>query len=536
MPISKEEMIAETEAFWKGYPRGTNYVEYYSNYIHELLPYELDYIRQSRETLKINVGTLVFIVGYSLEPLILLICLIKPPRVLIVLNENYGRETGEDRAPRVKGIIQKAVKEVSVADEEMDGNSYTVEMKHGILSGEGPNEVYEFLHSHCKGCKDLIIDVTGGKKSMVSGAFLYAAYNNTRITYVDFYKYDEQGQRPYGFSCYPDMLKNPIKEYALKDWARVQDLYEKYSFPAALEILQQNILKSSRLEGSRKFDPDEINKLNNLKSILEMYKFWDMSDFKTARISYKKIANLIGREMVPNLIFDIEQWQLGGQSIEEMVLLLKKGDTDIIERFGKRLDRQILSNPKLVALYVQNEINKAQILISDYSDYRSSFLKTSAVSEFLIKSRVYRYEKHLQPRELIDSFLGYGGLSLFITLLDHGVAANIQYNYTFDVLFFDILRNRMGDEFVSYQRMLQDAKNLSLFRNKTVHGVLPIPKEMATESLRIAKNNLQNYLKYFLPQEDRSYVDNAVKEIIPWNSLKQALQLDFIPEDVNSID
>lgn len=51
------------------------------------------------------------------------------------------------------------------------------------------------------------------------------------------------------------------------------------------------------------------------------------------------------------------------------------------------------------------------------------------------------------------------------------------------------LKNRMGEQFGQYMKLLDQVENLSLFRNKTVHGVLLISKDMAEESYRIATDN-----------------------------------------------
>ena len=534
----EQRLKQETELFWKDNHKEEDYLKYYDTYINELLWKEVGFISAKENSSKMTGGTLVFIVGFSLEPLLLTICLIKPKRVVLVLNKLYGQETGKSR---YKSIIELTMK-IS------DLHPVEIEEFKGTLTGDGPNEVFEYLQTHCKGYNDLVIDVTGGKKSMVAGAFLYAAYNGTMITYVDFDVYNEKGQRPFGYSCRINELNNPMKDFALRDWAQVKNLYEKYSFSAALEVLRKNIIKP----GS--FRKDQLKALNNLQNLLEMYKFWDMSDFESARNFYEKneISRLIEAKRIPKLIFDIQRWDLNNKSIKDLTYFLKNDNIWGIEKFGENLDNQILGNPRLVGQYAQNELKKAQTLKDKYTDYRSSFFKSAAVSEILIKARIFCLSHCLcfqingqsineaVKESTLSNFLVFGKMGQYILLLKDGSFGkpnkpnNNRSSAYFGSSDFDDLSRKIGDDNMHYKKLLEKIEKLSLLRNKTVHGVLPISRELAEESYRIALDNFNNYQTYFLNQEDKDYVQKAEYDIISWEAVRVALQLDFIPE-VNEV-
>lgn len=530
-----QRLKQESELFWKNNSKEEAYLKYYETYINELLWKEVGFISAKKNSSKMVGGTLVFIVGFSLEPLLLSICLIKPERVMLVLNKMYGQETGKSRYRSIVELTKKI----------RDIHPVQIEEFLGTLTGDGPNEVFDYLQTRCKGYKDLIIDVTGGKKSMVSGAFLYAAYNGTKITYVDFDRYHEKLQRPFGYSCRINELDNPMKDFALRDWAQVKNLYEKYSFAAALEVLRKNIVKPGN------FRKDQLTSLSNLQNLLEMYKFWDMSDFESARNFYEKseISHLIQKGRIPSLIFDIQRWDLNNKSIKDLGNFLKNDNIWEIEKFGKNLDSQILGNPKLVGLYAQNELKKAQTLKDNYADYRSSFFKSAAVSEIMIRARIFscilclNFELNGLPLNDVDikttasRFLVYGTISQYIKLLKNGSSENqnkldssnkpCAYFKSSD---FENLKSSIGNDLQSYHKLLKQIEKLSLLRNKTVHGVLPISKEMAEAAYTIALDNFDNYLTYFLNQEDKNYVQESEYDILPWEAVKVALQLNFVPQ------
>ena len=70
------------------------------------------------------------------------------------------------------------------------------------------------------------VDITGGKKSMVVGTFLYAVHSELPITYVDFGKYNSDFSKPYGYSCKIGQITDPYKAFQLRDWERIRQLYE----------------------------------------------------------------------------------------------------------------------------------------------------------------------------------------------------------------------------------------------------------------------------------------------------------------------
>lgn len=74
-----------------------------------------------------------------------------------------------------------------------------------------PPHVFQALLKHLYGDSNVIVDITGAKKSMVAGAFLYAAFANVPVSYVDFDddKFNPEHAKPYGYACRIGRLVNP---------------------------------------------------------------------------------------------------------------------------------------------------------------------------------------------------------------------------------------------------------------------------------------------------------------------------------------
>ena len=182
-----------------------------------LLEAELEHARRTRNITARPCETLVLMVGHSLEPLLQSVCVYEPQKVVLLLNEDgYGPE---EEWHVFAGHLTEAIEHL-VSEGLLD--------QHPEIPGEGgdqgyavadtPEAVFRRLVEVLADETDVVIDVTGGKKSMVSGAYLYAAYAGTRISYVDFDEYDPEYRRPYGYSCKIGGLSNPYDAFVLREW------------------------------------------------------------------------------------------------------------------------------------------------------------------------------------------------------------------------------------------------------------------------------------------------------------------------------
>lgn len=292
---TKTNLKNRTQQYWEKKPG-------YECYIHGLLVGELQEAGKDPARLR-GVGkpvhTLALTVGESFEPLLQVACVLRPKRVVLILNSFYSGTPGCDHGEDLKELM---VKLAGIADlpekmhpELREGDFDLVELKK-----DTPTQVFRALRQAMqkpeaqppKGHTN-VVDITGAKKSMVVGAFLYAAHSGLPITYVDFDEYDAQWGRPYGYTCRIGEIANPYEAFHLRDWEQVRRLYESYSFrnarallgePASAENARTGILgaMSQTLDGGGDeplFDQSDVERVKRLASFFAMYEAWENGDY-----------------------------------------------------------------------------------------------------------------------------------------------------------------------------------------------------------------------------------------------------------------
>lgn len=154
-------------------------------------------------------NTLILLVGFSIQPLVLSINILKPKKVyLLFSNETkpncYRIMNWTNKFYKLRGDKKESI-------EFVDCNSWDNNNCKYLINSSDPDDTYKnILDIVNKGKNDgpIAIDITGGKKTMVSGAFIAASMTGTDALYVDFGDYD--GNNPVPGTEYIKLQKNPI--------------------------------------------------------------------------------------------------------------------------------------------------------------------------------------------------------------------------------------------------------------------------------------------------------------------------------------
>ncbi|MCS6841317.1 MAG: hypothetical protein NZ701_11100, partial [Roseiflexus sp.] len=302
--LTKTDVRERTREYWeKGQKWDTK--TRYDCYINELLGQELQAASQDPDRLRgvgQQVHTLALTVGESFEPLLQAVCVLQPQRVVLILNTFYGDTPGIDHGKHLEQLMIKLSQSSLPSNfrPQLSVNNFDLIE----LPKDTPTYVFRALRDALQkpkaqppaGFTD-VVDITGAKKSMVVGAFLYAAHSDLPITYVDFDEYDTQWGKPYGYTCRIGRIANPYEAFHLRDWEQVRRLYESYSFRNARVLLGvagsagnagTGIIgaMSQTLGGAGSgplFDPGDIDKVKRLASMLEMYEAWENGDYAEAK-------------------------------------------------------------------------------------------------------------------------------------------------------------------------------------------------------------------------------------------------------------
>jgi len=368
----QKKVEAETQAYWdKGYDPNNPFF-HFDEYIRKLLPLEMACAREYGKlpSLKETCEHLILLVGHSLEPLLQSIWAYNPKKVSLIVNKRYGPEwNGEDQA----GLVKKLVKVLADVQQRPEpGIEY-----YDPIEGS-PEAVFQALLKNVKNTENVIIDITGSKKSMVSGAFLFASLANVTVSYVDFDDrlYDPNYRRPFGYGCIIDALNNPYESFALRDWERMRELYIRYKFRDA-RILLAGEWNNSRhgggpgtiVEAMKKVLPDSEPNIQRMADILLCYELWDRGDYnEAAAFSHKTI----GFTSPHGVIILDGKWYIA-QDGE-----FKGGISDFYE-----------DTPEFRA-YVTDEFARVERLIRFNQDYRSALLRAANLNEVMMLARLLK--------------------------------------------------------------------------------------------------------------------------------------------------
>jgi len=213
-------------------------------YIRDVLPLELQCVASDDEEPRrlpdtsIQGGILVQLVGFSLEPLLQSICAYKPAEVVLILNQDYGDRSWETFGREIERYVSSLPSDLLHCSVQQHQDIVVTSVP---LDKDYPEYVFQRLRQELmprlRDGKRLGLDITGGKKSMVSGAFFFGAFAGVDISYVDFDEYDPERRMPLGYTCRIGLLANPYQTFRLRDWERVRELYQRYAFRSASALL-----------------------------------------------------------------------------------------------------------------------------------------------------------------------------------------------------------------------------------------------------------------------------------------------------------
>jgi hypothetical protein len=422
--LRRTDMETCTRKYWKDHGHGT--CDDYCYYIDTLLGKELTYADQNPAEggsprlrgLGKKVNTLALTVGDSFEPLLQVVCVLRPARLVLILNRRYpGGRGGDAQGKTLKRLILCLAQTESLpAAYRPDLREEDIELR--VIESDTPTEVFRGLldafrtldrsawgkAGEAVAAYTDAVDITGAKKSMVTGAFLYAAHSGLPITYVDFDAdaYDRVSHRPYGFACRIGEIANPYEAFRLRDWERVRQLYERYDFRGAREFIEGStdgkllgILTAMTNPLSQKahnrmlYDPEEIERAKRLVSVLEIYELWENGDFKHAYKAGQEAQPPIPNTLLPWAVNVLSTtWPSGltltnpNQSAQQLLnehMILKQGSS--------RPNDSLFAQPLHLLAYLSDELEKISRLYKQNEDYRSAYLRAAGLHEFLLKAR-----------------------------------------------------------------------------------------------------------------------------------------------------
>ncbi|MFQ6119190.1 MAG: TIGR02710 family CRISPR-associated CARF protein [Methanosarcinales archaeon] len=164
---------------------------------------------------------LILLVGFSPEPLILSKSALEPECVYLL----YSRET--------RSLLDNIVSETGLKPSEYSAD---------LVESSDASDIYERIKNkwiEWGKKKNIAVDITGGKKSMVGGASMAGALLGFDLLYVDYDKYIPSLRKPEPGSEIIVKLRNPYDVFGDLQKEKAIELFNKHNYQRSKELFEE---------------------------------------------------------------------------------------------------------------------------------------------------------------------------------------------------------------------------------------------------------------------------------------------------------
>ena len=547
--IDEEKIRADTEKYWKYFKeyqeRPEKRLEYY---IKNLLPEEIESYEQ-RHSKQFRhhspVKHLVLLVGYSFEPLLQSVCFLRPECIIPVISKEYGKNrkgqitTGSQIYDRLSEAVEILHEQRMLRQAPELYPAY--EQFEPVPSR--PEDVFQYLVKHLIPVLDqehsVVIDITGAKKSMVAGAFLFGAYANIPITYVDFEEYDEVYGRPYGYTMEITELENPYHAFSLHRWKRVENLHRQHAFKSA-RVEVEEIIESMERTGNSYFNDTQKSAARKMKRLLKLYELWENGEYHKAGIVQKELND--ENIYIPSAV----------NVLREIWPSSEKKDKDFLAQVTalESGSEPIFVNKKGLINYIHDELAKIKRLVESHNDYRSAFQRAGGLNDTLFSAKFnilwyedFLYLKIANGKKATNFFscseVEPGSRNILAKLFfsTFKVKKLIYNRDGFTIV--EKLQNKKSKyiytikprpEMPEFEKFFTDDeyKRFRDMRNKAVHFALSPSKEDTMKALNFLYDDVRDFMQNWakLLGEEKVETSTTPPE---WDELCKLCGIDFLP-------
>ncbi len=473
-----------------------------------LLQLEMEYAQKhGRLPFPLPNTTLVILLGETFEPLLQSIWAHEPTHLIPIVNTYYGDIDDKNSSREMWGSFYHLLQKLPGAKKRKIGNLATLRNIDPVP--DDPTQVFEHLRKKLQeppGIENrhVVIDITGAKKTMVAGAFMFAAYTQTTINYVDTEKQGENKQ-PLGFTCHFRQIKSPLDELMLHVWQQIEDRYTRYDFAGALQLLNHAIPQTA-LGGSS---------LKDLQTFLHICHEWDNGQLQQA---FHKLTDLPGelKRLVPTAVFALgSYWP-------------KENKTELNPSF--------FCHPEAIEVFARDELARARRLTTPHTEetpvvtqlaYKAAFARAYALYETLLKARLAVL---YCVQERVNQTVSYDALLPKVKKTPKVIRDGLIQAQPVHLL----------PELDVYNTNQPDLEKLKDARNLATHNYFPIEPDLARQAIALAEKSLENYLAEWKPLmtdviRQRYGIEPLVVNPLnlerpEWQKLRTMCQLYFIPQ------
>jgi len=421
-----------------------------SYYFKEIFPDVLEhFLEEGKKRIDKNYDYIISIVGFSPEPIILFNKFFNPKKHYFICSNETEKTI--DTVVDFLGLKSSQYEKFKVNPTEISDIYKTI--KDIVIKNN---------------LSDVLVDITGGKKSMAGAASLAGSMLYADIGYVDYLKYNEQKRKPEPKTEYPVILENPLRYFGDIEIDRAKTLFDNYQFEQAEEILTQ-------LEDKI----NEVGEVRKYKLLSEIYGSWNKFEIDKA---IEKFEELFQKEkdyvikLEPTLKEKLKLHYETLRKIKE-ALLGQKQDYLAYKplNFFFTAERYATVKKYDIAVFLMYRTIES---VSQARLFELGLDTSNATDEWYSQNNITKENFNAVSKELFQSSYYERGLPRKVALMDGYIILSIKKDY--------VLKGMKLNEIL-------DVTNL---RNESVyaHGVKPLTNEEFNKIRKVAKTLLTNYL------------------------------------------
>lgn len=229
------------------------------------------------------------------------------------------------------------------------------------------------------------IDISGGKKSMVAGAFEAASVYGFDLYYVDYERYDINSRRPHPGTEFLTRLDNPYEVFSVREWLEICTAFDTGHYPE----VSARIDHINKTRDLRYIDQALQQDLQDLGNWAQAYVFWDEYRYSDAQEVLSGSSPTVLQELArfDNLSNQIRPSPSDIPSLSDRLIEVQKG--------------QISQHPELLFLYLLDKYANA-LRKGERGDFQGGFIRLINLLELLTNFLLYQTrhsikEKHGAP-------------------------------------------------------------------------------------------------------------------------------------------
>ena len=246
----------------------------------------------------------IFMIGFSDSPILMSLDVIRPEKIIFIYTEDskttienmqeHIKRCNNSNMDYLKGVFANYIEEKELSEVKDFIVSGEKAIKINLGKAPSPLDTFKAIKDIIsnRSLKKIAVDITGGKKTMVSGAFSSASLReDVDIVYVDNEEYNGEWRRPEPGTEFISKVQNPNNIYRYTDLERIKGLFNSHRYDVASEDIEKQ-LKVMRKYSKEYYDGDEIDKLEKLKNWADIYNDWDQYRYSDVSKHIKVIASV----------------------------------------------------------------------------------------------------------------------------------------------------------------------------------------------------------------------------------------------------